>query len=155
MENIWRKDCKEFKPERWLKDGHFMKYTNSSVGSNIANRVTMRDKLVKAWIGIAVSDRVGSNGGYASCNLHVGLELLIRSGEERNEANQFKMDVIYVALSKVVFCKPVGSQHKQLLGFLLESKVGSFCSDQLKNEMQWHSWFVHVAVVNLVIVFWL
>ncbi|XP_004505709.1 cytochrome P450 86B1 [Cicer arietinum] len=24
MESIWGKDCKEFKPERWLKDGHFM-----------------------------------------------------------------------------------------------------------------------------------
>ncbi|KAL9251604.1 Cytochrome P450 86B1-like protein [Drosera capensis] len=24
MEAIWGKDCKEYKPERWLKDGHFM-----------------------------------------------------------------------------------------------------------------------------------
>lgn len=24
MESIWGKDCREFKPERWLKDGKFM-----------------------------------------------------------------------------------------------------------------------------------
>ncbi|KAJ1427611.1 Cytochrome P450 [Sesbania bispinosa] len=24
MESIWGKDCREFKPERWLRDGHFM-----------------------------------------------------------------------------------------------------------------------------------
>lgn len=24
MEAIWGKDCREFRPERWLRDGHFM-----------------------------------------------------------------------------------------------------------------------------------